>query len=62
MQEWTGVSKAARENVRNGPKLNVTVIFLLDPRSWVQIPGLPGLWHLQEFVRRSEILHKPPIK
>src|SRR6218665_3298758 len=36
-QRWTGVSKAARENVQNGPKLNVTVIFLLYPRSQVTL-------------------------
>ena len=26
-QGWTGVSKAARENVRNGPKFAKTIIF-----------------------------------
>ena len=39
-QGWTRVSKAARENVRNGPKLNVKVIFLLYPRSQVTLGAI----------------------
>jgi len=32
MQDWTGVSKAARENVRNGPKFAKTIYLSIDNR------------------------------
>ena len=31
-QGWNGVSKAARENVRNGPKFAKTIYFSIDNR------------------------------
>jgi len=30
MQGWTGLSKAARENVRNGPKFAKTIYLNID--------------------------------